>query len=169
MCIRILKRKHENEQIGDELPPLPTGLAVRARFDAEMVNEAIALVQKYSTIGYHNGTKRIPAQGALPTLQKANAGDPDKHSIESVIHEIRQNRARRENKSIDNIAPYGESFVYKIANLVTPEKCAVPTKRNQMRVEALSDMYAAISMATILGAVHAPFGLTSRVSRFLSR
>jgi len=134
-----------------------------------MVQEAINLVQKYSFLGYHNGTKHIPAQGALPTLQKSNNGHPDKHSVESVIQEIRGKRARNENKPIDSLHPYGESYVYKLANLVTPEKCAIPTKRNQMRVESLSDMYAAISMATILGAVHAPFGLTDRVSRFLAR
>lgn len=134
-----------------------------------MVKEAIILVQKYSTLGYHNGTKRIPAQGALPTLQKANLGHPDKHSVESVIQEIREKRARTDNKPVDSLQPYRESAIYKLANLITPEKCGVPTKRNQMRVESLSDMYAAISMATILGAVHEPFGLTERVSRFLAR
>jgi hypothetical protein len=52
--------------------------------------------------------------------------------------------------------------------MVAPEKCSVPTKRNQARVEALSDMYAAISMAAILGALHAPFGMTNQASRFLA-
>jgi hypothetical protein len=134
-----------------------------------LIEQVKAKVQMYSTVGYHDGTRRVPAQGSLPTLQKQNGRDHEKKSIESVIQEVREERARSEGQSVDRIKPYKESFVYQLCNSCTPEKVSVPTKRNQALVEALSDMYAAISMAAILGGCHDPFGMSPQISRFIER
>jgi hypothetical protein len=48
---------------------------------------------------------------------KTNRRDHKKKSIESVIQEVREERARSEGQSVDRIKPYKESFVYKLCNL----------------------------------------------------
>ena len=140
----------------------------KRKFDDICIEEAKKLVLKY-TEGYNDGTKFIKGQGSLPIFQRSNVRE-GLHSIESVVHEVRQSQAEMAGKPRHIVKELRNSSIYELANKIAPEKIGKPTQRNKARIDALSDMFASISMAAILGGVHATFGLCgNRDSRFLSR
>jgi hypothetical protein len=168
---RIVKKRRNALELGIEdleTQPALASFGRKRKFDEPCIEAAKILVTKYSE-GYNDGTKFINGQGALPIFQKSvlKAGQ---HSIESVIHEVRESQASSLGKPKQSVRNLGSTSIYDLANKIVPEKTAKPTQRNKARIDALSDIFASISMAAILGGVHATFGLCgTRVSRFLPR
>ena len=83
---------------------------------------------------------------------------------------MRESQVSLIGKPKQSVRNFGSTCIYDLANKIVSEKAAKPARLNKARIDALSDIFASISMAAILGGVHATFGLCGdRVSRFPPR